>query len=89
MYVCLDEKAGLPRNEYLEALFCSQKGRWTSMGPMALYGDAFVFKKMVGSEGGSGYLDLSEEFLLGGRLSGVAEVVVDRLLRYPHRGDWK
>ena len=60
MYVCMDEKSGLPRNWYLESLFLG-------LTVVKVYGDAFIFKKEAESIGSSDsrvakYLHQKEDF---------------------------
>lgn len=44
MYLCLDERSGLPHNEELERLVRLGRGPAYPMDPFDVYGDAFVFR---------------------------------------------
>lgn len=93
MYACVDEEAGLPQNKYLEDIIEKQKGkgRWTAMGEIKVYGDAFVFKMKSDSEGSdepkrAQYVDMDEDFLWSVNL---ARDLLRQLLMYPRKGEWK
>ena len=51
MYMCVDKSSGLPRNDRVEWIVNSIKGRITWSAPIKVYGDAFVFRKKTEPNG--------------------------------------
>ena len=91
MYMCVDESSGLPRNDRVERIVNSKKGRITWSAPIKVYGDAFVFRKKTESNGlreskRANYVDMDQNFLHGGYF---ADCILQYLLMYPEKGEWK
>ena len=89
MYLCVEEQSGLPHNKILERLVNDSKGRATWSDPISVYGDAFVFRKesspngLAGSKGAK-YIDMEGNFR-----GAFADSILQYLLMYPGKGEWK
>ena len=91
MYMCVDGSSGLPRNDRVERIVNSVKGRITWSAPIKVYGDALVFRKETepsgfGESKRANYVDMDQDFLNGGAF---AECILRYLLMYPAEGEWK
>ena len=93
LYLCVDERAGLPRNEYLEEVLDDSSGeRGTRPAPI-VYGDAFVFKKEPKLQGPdvserAEYAHMDQDLVDSVRYNGFrAQAVLERLLRVSTEGD--
>lgn len=80
MYVCLDERAGLPHNKFLEGTYFP--------GHLKAYGDAFVFKRGPGPHGAdeagnASYTDMDESFVLDARDGHLAKMILRELILCP------
>lgn len=94
LYLCVDARAGLPRNEYLkEVLDASSGGRGTRPAPI-VYGEAFVFKKEPKLQGPdvferAGYTHMDQDFVDSAKYTGSrAQSILQGLLRVPTEGDF-
>lgn len=66
MYLCLDERSGLPHNEELERLVRLGRGpAYPTMEPFDVYGDAFVFRMEPQSKKSkrARYIDMDRDFI--------------------------
>ena len=91
MYMCVDKSSGLPRNDRVEWIVNSKNGRITWSAPIKVYGDAFVFRKKtepngLGESKRANYVDMDQDFGHGGSF---ADCILQYLLMYPEKGEWK
>ena len=100
MYMCLDERSGLPHNEYLEELVNLGEGPSTPFVPFKVYGDAFVFRmgstksKQHGENQRAKHIHMDWDFVdsaLSRRreLGSWAWIILRKLLIRPEKGAWR